>query len=173
MQAQQIEIVGGNLLALVVAGGVHCVVNVMAIHGIHRDALELGELGQKILQVGTVSDYQLRVQIGQNFAPAPAMEAVKEGGARDLFPEDFPGQLKEVPAAGGLAQHTADAQAKEPEVIQRTIAINATDVVAQDVNGRGEDLIQQTGTGLEFVGVKESVTHQMRVSNPENKRRRE
>ena len=38
---------------------------------------------------------------------------------------------------------------------------------------RGEDLIQQAGIGMEFVGVKESVTHQVRVSNPENERRRE
>lgn len=73
-----------------------------------------------------------------------------EGGACDISPEDLPGQLKELPTAGVLAQHAADAQANEPKVIQRTIAMNATVVVAQEVNGRGEDLIQQPGMGMEF-----------------------
>ena len=151
----------------------NCAVNVMAVHVIHRNALKLGKSSQKILQSGAVSGHQLCVQISQHSAAASTMETIEERGARDLFPKDFPGHLEEVPSAGGLAHHTADAEANEPEVIQGTLAVNATYVVPQEVNGRGKDLIQQAGIGMEIAWRKGSSTHPVRVSNTAHGRRRE
>jgi hypothetical protein len=71
------------------------------------------------------------------------MKAVKEGRAGQVLLENLPSLLDEVPATGGLAQDPADAEAEETKIVERPIAVNAADVVIQDVLGGVEQLIEQ------------------------------
>jgi hypothetical protein len=120
----------------------------VAVDGEHGDGSEFGKAGQQVLQARSGSSHQLDVECFQELTAALGMKAVEERRAGQVFIEDFAGLLKEISAAGRLAQDSADPKLNEAVIVQWTASVNTADVVVEQVIDGTEQLVEQAGIVL-------------------------
>jgi hypothetical protein len=103
------------------------------------------------------------------------MEAVEEGRTGEGFVEDLAIGLEKVSPAGGLAEGAVDPATEEPEIIERTVAVNTADIIGENADGRSHELVEKVGICHSIIGGADRLTgakmHSRNVQQCELERR--
>jgi hypothetical protein len=102
VKAEEVQIVGGDLLPLGIVGGMNGMLDMMAIDREDGDPLQLREVPQEIGHRHLVSQHQLPIQLVEDMGTALLVKAVEERSAGDALVHGVAKHLEEVTTAGGL-----------------------------------------------------------------------
>jgi hypothetical protein len=125
---------------------------VVAVDAEEWPIAQLRERGQEILRPRGSLEDQLCVEFGKDIPTSCGMEAVKEGRTGEGFVEDLAIGLEKVSPARGLAEGALDPATEEPEIIQRTVAVNTADVIGENAGGRSHELVEKVGICHSIIG---------------------
>jgi hypothetical protein len=102
VKAEEVQIVGGDLLPLGIVGGMNGMLDMMAVDREDGDPLQVRKVPQEIGHRHLVSQHQLPIQLVEDMRTALLVKTVEKRSTGDALVHGIAKHLEEVSTAGGL-----------------------------------------------------------------------